>query len=91
VLVTGGAQGIGRACVELFAEEGARVVVGDVRPGEPVDAAGVSHEELDVTRESDWKRVVGATVAEHGRLDVLLNNAGGGRLLRADRLDLLED
>jgi len=76
-LVTGGAQGIGRACAELFAEEGATVVVGDVREPERFADGAIGAQQLDVTREEDWARVVGAIVDEHGGLDVLVNSAGG--------------
>jgi 3alpha(or 20beta)-hydroxysteroid dehydrogenase len=76
-LVTGGAQGIGRACAELFAEEGATVAVGDVREPEPFGDGAIAWQQLDVTREEDWQRVIRAVADEHGRLDVLVNNAGG--------------
>jgi NAD(P)-dependent dehydrogenase (short-subunit alcohol dehydrogenase family) len=73
-LVTGGAQGIGRAVAELFAAEGATVIAGDVKQAEP--AAGVENVTLDVSQQADWTRVVDAIVARHGRIDVLVNNAG---------------
>src|SRR3954469_24276762 len=80
-LVTGGASGIGRGCARVLAAEGARVVIAD-RDGErgPAAAAelGAPHvfEELDVTDEAGWARVVAATVTAFGRLDVLVNSAG---------------
>lgn len=74
-LVTGGAQGIGLAVVEAFVPEGAIVVAGDVKA--PATApSGWSHEHLDVSSADDWKRVVDAILAAHGRIDVLVNNAG---------------
>ena len=73
-LVTGGAQGIGRAVAELFAEEGATVIAGDVKPG--ADAPGIENVTLDVSRAADWNRVVEDILAKHGRIDVLVNNAG---------------
>lgn len=76
-LITGGTVGIGRAAAELFADEGATVVVGDIEAPESNADDRLRFERLDVTREDDWKRVVDATVAEHGRLDVLYHNAGG--------------
>jgi NAD(P)-dependent dehydrogenase (short-subunit alcohol dehydrogenase family) len=75
-LVTGGSQGIGRACAELFAEEDATVIVGDVREPEPYEAPNITFEKLDVTREADWKRVVGSVIERHSHLDIVLNNAG---------------
>ncbi len=74
-LVSGGAQGIGAAIAEVFAKEGATVIVGDTKPPlKPV--AGIEFQELDVTKEGDWKRVVDDIVAKHKKVDVLVNNAG---------------
>ena len=75
-LVTGGARGIGRASAERFAEEGAVVVAGDIGEAEPFAGPRVTFRRLDVTSEAQWHDVVDAVVAEHGRIDVLLNNAG---------------
>ncbi len=82
-LVTGAASGIGRACAEVLAREGASVVLTDVQgSGEDVAAgivkAGgkarfVGH---DVTSESEWKSIVAGIEKAEGRLDVLVNNAG---------------
>lgn len=83
-IVTGGASGIGRAAAETLAREGASVVVTDidVRAGEAVvegiKASGgtaVFHKQ-DVVDEALWGDIVGSTVAEFGKLDVLVNNAG---------------
>ena len=73
-LVSGSAQGIGRAVAELFAEEGALVYAGDIK--EVASGKGIEPVKLDVTKAEDWKKVVDAIVAEHGRIDVLINNAG---------------
>jgi 3(or 17)beta-hydroxysteroid dehydrogenase len=83
-IVTGGAMGIGRGTAELFAAEGARVVLADINAdaGQVVadDICGAGCQatfmKLDVTSEDDWRRVVEETVALHGRLNVLVNNAG---------------
>jgi NAD(P)-dependent dehydrogenase (short-subunit alcohol dehydrogenase family) len=85
-IITGGASGIGRACAHRLAEEGALVVLTDVQdgPGEAVAAAIVAaggHAEFlhhDVTSEDEWVSVVGTVMERHGRLDVLVNNAGIG-------------
>jgi NAD(P)-dependent dehydrogenase (short-subunit alcohol dehydrogenase family) len=81
-LVTGAASGIGRACAELLAREGAVVVLTDLQPGEDV-AAGIraaggkaSFHKHDVTDEARWNAIVGDVAKAHGRLDVLVNNAG---------------
>ncbi len=63
VIVTGGAAGIGRASVEAFNTEGAKVVVWDVP-------------EVDVTKADVVKAATEKVIAEHGRIDVLVNNAG---------------
>lgn len=68
-LVTGAAGGIGSAIVARFAAEGALVLATDREAGEGVAA-------LDVTCEADWARVAAGVAADHGRLDVLVHNAG---------------
>ena len=68
-IVTGGARGQGAAEAARFAAEGAHVVATDV-----LDGKGVVH--LDVTSAADWRDVVASVVAQHGRVDVLVNNAG---------------
>jgi len=78
-LITGGASGIGKACAEVFAREGARVVLTDLQQdkGEAVAArVGGRFIRHDVTDEAEWIATVDATVADHGRLDVVINNAG---------------
>ena len=83
-LISGGARGQGAVEARMFAEEGARVVIGDI-----LDDAGRQTEaqlrelgyectyvHLDVTGEDDWAAAVQAAVAAYGKLDILLNNAG---------------
>lgn len=76
-IVTGGGRGIGRAIAELFAAEGATVVVGDVSECEPFASDRISVASLDVTQEQSWVEVVDATLLAHRRIDILVNNAGG--------------
>ena len=73
-LVSGAAQGIGRAVAELFAQEGALVYASDIK--DVASGKGIEPATLDVTKPDDWKRVVDAIVAKRGRIDVLINNAG---------------
>jgi NAD(P)-dependent dehydrogenase (short-subunit alcohol dehydrogenase family) len=84
VIVTGGAQGIGRACVDAFAAEGATVVIADVdAEGGRKAAAGVEAQggrarfiATDVGDAAQARRLVDQTLQAFGRLDVLINNAG---------------
>jgi NAD(P)-dependent dehydrogenase (short-subunit alcohol dehydrogenase family) len=78
-VVTGGSRGIGRATVEKFLAEGARVTSldldePDVAPADP--AAALALVRADVTSEADVSRAMAAVVAAHGTIDVLVNNAG---------------
>ena len=83
---TGGASGIGLATVERMAAEGGTVVITDVQDDKGKAAAErltgegykVSYKRLDVVSESDWDRVVAEVVSEHGKLNILVNNAGIG-------------
>ena len=83
-LITGGGSGIGRACAEMFAREGARVAVSDIsleraqattqfvtsHGGEAIAISG------DVSVGDDAQNMVSATVEKFGKLDVLVNSAG---------------
>lgn len=78
-LVTGGAQGLGRADCERLAEEGAKVVVTDVdlaKAQAVADAIGGSAFAHDVRDEARWGEIIQQVERLHGRLDVLVNNAG---------------
>src|SRR3954470_3803423 len=80
-LITGGARGQGAREAEIFANEGAVVVITDVLDDEGKQIASsigdrATYHHHDVTREADWTSVVDAVLAEHGQLDVLVNNAG---------------
>ena len=83
-VVTGGSSGIGRAIALRFADEGARVVAGDVvrEPREGGETTGSLlgdrgvHVDADVSRADDVARLVGTAVERFGRLDVVVCNAG---------------
>ncbi len=83
-LITGGARGLGAAHCDLFAQEGACVLIGDIRDDlGKAHAAGlqegghqVVYTHLDVTNADDWRRAVAYAESKFGKLDVLVNNAG---------------
>jgi NAD(P)-dependent dehydrogenase (short-subunit alcohol dehydrogenase family) len=75
-LVTGASRGIGFTVAELFAREGAIVFAGSSSNPSGIFPPGVTGVELDLSKEDHWKRVVADIVSVHGRVDVLVNNAG---------------
>ncbi len=78
-IVTGGAQGIGEACARRFAQEGAQVVIADMADaaGEALAAElGALYIHCDVGDKADVDAAVASTLKAHGRIDVLVNNAG---------------
>ena len=80
-LISGGARGQGATEAELFASEGAKVVIGDVLDDEgkaTAERIGPScrYVHLDVTLEEDWAAALAMTVDEFGPPDILVNNAG---------------
>jgi NAD(P)-dependent dehydrogenase (short-subunit alcohol dehydrogenase family) len=82
VVVTGGANGIGRALSERFAAEGARaVVIADIdgaRSREVADCIGGIGLEVDVAREADVQRLVHVVLERFGVVDLFCSNAGVG-------------
>ena len=84
VFISGGARGQGAAEARIFAQEGAKIVIGDVLDAEGTSVASEIAESggdalfvhLDVTDEEDWRSAIGAAVSNFGKLDVLVNNAG---------------
>jgi NAD(P)-dependent dehydrogenase (short-subunit alcohol dehydrogenase family) len=81
-IITGATSGIGRRTAEIFVEEGASVVFTGRRRAEGDALASTLGGRArfiaaDATSEDDWKGVVAATMAAHGRIDALFNNAGG--------------
>jgi D-sorbitol dehydrogenase (acceptor) len=88
-IVTGGGQGMGRAISLAYAREGARVVVADINEA---GAQGVAEEivaqgggsvavRVDVRRQDDVQRMVDTAVERFGGLDIMVNNAGVGKII----------
>jgi NAD(P)-dependent dehydrogenase (short-subunit alcohol dehydrogenase family) len=83
-IVTGGAQGIGRAIALRLAREGARVVVADIQADRAAETAVEIQDlggrslaiQVDVSNLADLQRLVNTTMAEFGGIDILVNNAG---------------
>jgi NAD(P)-dependent dehydrogenase (short-subunit alcohol dehydrogenase family) len=83
-LITGAASGMGASMARLFAGEGAKVVVADMLDDEGKQVAAditkangtAIFRHLDVSSEAEWKAAVDAALAEYGKLDILVNDAG---------------
>lgn len=83
-IISGGAKGQGATEARMFAKEGAKIVIGDLLDAEGQAVAAEIAEEggdctyvhLDVTSEDDWRAAVETAVAQYGKVDVLVNNAG---------------
>ena len=83
-ILSGGAGGIAFEEARLFLQEGAKVILGDIRDelgrkaeAELAETGGdVSYHRLDVTSEDDWRAIVGLAESGYGKLDILVNNAG---------------
>lgn len=97
-IVTGGAVGLGQACSELLAMEGASVLLTDVnriegeRTAQAIQSRGGNAQFLqhDVSQEDDWRRVIQACKDRFGRIDILVNNAGVGKGCPPDEQTLEE-
>ena len=83
-IVTGGASGMGKATSELFAKEGAKVVITDIQEDVGIEVANniindgfeaifIRH---DVSSEKDWEKVIDATLSHYQKVNILVNNAG---------------
>ncbi|KAJ4705341.1 Short-chain dehydrogenase/reductase [Melia azedarach] len=80
-IITGGASGIGATAVQIFHDNGAKVVISDVQDklGQALAdklGEGVSYIHCDISNENDVINLVDTTVAKYGKLDIMYNNAG---------------
>lgn len=84
-LITGGGQGIGEAIAKAFVTEGAKVVIAEINGDVGTATAenlGCHFVQTDVTKQADVEAVVARTLASHGRIDALVNNAGANVFYR---------
>jgi NAD(P)-dependent dehydrogenase (short-subunit alcohol dehydrogenase family) len=78
-VVTGAASGIGKACADALSKDGFLVYFTDIQAEAVEKAAAHSHARacvLDITSEKQWEDTFSRLIREHGRIDVLVNNAG---------------
>ena len=98
IVITGAGGGIGSEAVRLFAELGGKVVAVDIEPtklNSAVDAANAaggtaSAVVADITQASEVDKFIDAALAEHGKIDVLFNNAGGSFPTPIEQIDRVE-
>ncbi|XP_041027636.1 LOW QUALITY PROTEIN: tropinone reductase-like 1 [Juglans microcarpa x Juglans regia] len=80
-IITGGASGIGASAVQLFHEQGAKVVIADIEDDLGQAIANKLDEDVcyvhcDVSKEDNVSNLVDTTIEKHGKLDIMYNNAG---------------
>jgi len=94
-IITGATSGIGRGCAEAFAAAGAIVVATGRKKAQGAktvrliekNGGAANFLQQDVTNQQDWTRVVKQTVEMHGKIDVLVNNAGDSVIRPLEQLD----
>ena len=86
VFITGASSGYGKAMAEAFVREGAKVIIA-ARKAEPLNEVRNSLNcdalQMDVTDFDAWKKAKDYIVGKYGKIDVLINNAGGGVAIKA--------
>ena len=74
-LVTGAGRGIGRSIAETFAREGA-ITYALSRAANETYPDGVNYRQMEVSEEAGWKKIVDEVIKAHGKINILVNNAG---------------
>nr|XP_043626348.1 secoisolariciresinol dehydrogenase-like [Erigeron canadensis] len=93
-IVTGGAQGIGESMARTLAKHGAKVVIADLKDDlgeslcQELGPEFVSFVHCDVTIETDVENAINTTITRHGKLDIMVNNAG---IIDESKLSILEN
>jgi NAD(P)-dependent dehydrogenase (short-subunit alcohol dehydrogenase family) len=98
IIVTGAGQGLGEAIANMLGEAGAVVCACDIKEDQVKnvaqainDAGGTAHSYvLDVSKEDDVRQTVDNIMSEHGRIDVLINNAGTDKTLSIEDLSIAD-
>ena len=96
--ISGGSRGMGAAEARLFAQEGAKVVIGDILDDDGRQTAAAINEldseclyvHLDVKSETSWASAISETVNRFGKLDILVNNAGVASFFMVEELSVNE-
>ena len=96
--ISGGSRGMGAAEARLFAQEGAKVVIGDILDDDGRQTAAAINElgseclyvHLDVKSETSWASAISETVNRFGKLDILVNNAGVASFFMLEELSVNE-
>lgn len=88
-LITGATGNIGAAICEALGREGVKVIATDIMPA-PAQPIGSEYRQLDVTSESGWQDLIAGIRADHGRLDILINNAGIAPMDRLQDMSLAD-
>jgi NAD(P)-dependent dehydrogenase (short-subunit alcohol dehydrogenase family) len=87
IVITGGSSGYGKATARLLAEAGAKVIItgrdGQALQQTAEEIQGIETYRADATRWGDWQKLFAFVIEKHGRVDVLVNNAGGGFVIAA--------
>jgi NADP-dependent 3-hydroxy acid dehydrogenase YdfG len=95
VVITGGSSGFGKAMAQRFQKEGSRVVITGHREerlqSAQKDIGEIEWVRADVTRPEDWEKLASQLIDRYKRVDVLINNAGGGISIRETVEQSIED